>query len=99
MAASVSAMEAVGPDEAIPTMTASFRPIALARSRLPADPCAVVTAAGLAGPGLTSAMVADLPVEVVRVAQAPATKIIRFCARRGWGPFGQLQRDPVRVQH
>src|SRR5216684_6955810 len=32
MAASVSAMEAVGPEEAIPTMTASFSPIALARS-------------------------------------------------------------------
>src|SRR5713101_3710462 len=33
MAARVSAMEAVGPEEAIPTMMASFKPMALARNR------------------------------------------------------------------
>src|SRR5215471_18535698 len=67
MAARVRAMEAVGPDDAIPTMTASFRSMALARSpaRCGASGPAVPTAVGVSSitrpPELVSGSVKALP--------------------------------------
>src|SRR5260370_41476316 len=84
MADSVRAMEAVGPEEAIPTMTASFSPIALARSppRPDGGSARAALAARLGGPSIARPPHLQAPKRLESRPLSPAQHVKNRRARR-----------------